>query len=625
MRHGAWRAATSPPKPPASDYLRAAQVPRLWVACPGRGMGVSQTARCSVRLTKRGRVHSSVCEIEYRLIFLAGLASRLRAHISTRSGSDSGEMFAQIWRHDAPAAVVWEGDRDQQEQKRAWHPPRAGKDKRPVMSNSVKKDSGHPRKSSKRQDRLLKRMQLQDQVTTSAELAQEWQKAGVSASAHAVRRRLLVDSLVSRGAEKKPLLSKKTIKDTPTFCRKYRDWTAEDWGKVIFSDEAPFSLGHLDKYLPREEKVSTAMSPVSCQQYWTKFTNLADTVGTESLVAKLEWPNKEMIHFSLPLSPSLSLPPPPLPSSLADPPPPTHTHPAPPKQVKREYEWLRQALCAVTVERDCPLWKRTQLQGKLENLEQVLQGVFLSLSPSFSRFFSPPSIPPSLKHMRDAAERRQQLELEHEQALAVLSAKQQEIDLLQKVRGHRSHPAPVSRVSERGGLAAGGTPASMPAILPALLGEVEVTAPTPVGQLGLPTPRPQRKTEHTLIYNTFFCLQAQVEAKKEHEGAVHLLEAKVRELEERCRTQSEQFNMLSKELEKFRLQTSKFDLLGSSHLTGGDSPSSPTKTPSLTQLLNGLATPAAKGEFRTQLVYLVTRLTRSLYMHQYTRSRSLCT
>uniref|UniRef100_A0A5F9CAP1 RIMS binding protein 2 n=1 Tax=Oryctolagus cuniculus TaxID=9986 RepID=A0A5F9CAP1_RABIT len=35
--------------------------------------------------------------------------------------------------------------------------------------------------------------------------------------------------------------------------------------------------------------------------------------------------------------------------------------------------------------------------------------------------------------MREAADRRQQLELEHEQALAVLSAKQQEIDLLQKV------------------------------------------------------------------------------------------------------------------------------------------------------------------------------------------------
>uniref|UniRef100_A0A4W5L6U0 RIMS-binding protein 2 n=1 Tax=Hucho hucho TaxID=62062 RepID=A0A4W5L6U0_9TELE len=116
--------------------------------------------------------------------------------------------------------------------------------------------------------------------------------------------------------------------------------------------------------------------------------------------------------------------------------------------------------------------------------------------------------------MREAAERRQQLELEHEQALAVLNAKQQEIDLLQ---------------------------------------------------------------------------QAQVEAKKEHEGAVHLLEvsAKVRELEEKCRTQSEQFNLLSKELEKFRLQTGKFDTLGSGTdpLTVCESPGSPNK--SLSQLFNG--------------------------------------
>ncbi|XP_067269555.1 RIMS-binding protein 2 isoform X23 [Pseudorasbora parva] len=186
------------------------------------------------------------------------------------------------------------------------------------------------------------------------------------------------------------------------------------------------------------------------------------------------------------------------------------------EQVKSEYEQLQEALYTVTVERDCALLERTELQGKLENLEQVL------------------------KHMREAAERRQQLELEHEQALAVLSAKQQEIDLLQK---------------------------------------------------------------------------AQVEAKKEHEGAVHLLEnhldsmqlrsvlrtkntmrflAKVRELEEKCRSQSEQFNLLSKELEKFRLQAGKLDILSSSQLTGSDSPGSPTKPLTLSQLLNGLTAPSGK-------------------------------
>ncbi|CDQ70072.1 unnamed protein product [Oncorhynchus mykiss] len=73
----------------------------------------------------------------------------------------------------------------------------------------VVKASGRPRKSSKRQDRLLKLIQLRNRGTTSTELAQEWQQAGVSASACTVRRRLLEDGLVSRRAAKRPLLSRK--------------------------------------------------------------------------------------------------------------------------------------------------------------------------------------------------------------------------------------------------------------------------------------------------------------------------------------------------------------------------------------------------------------------------------
>ena len=77
----------------------------------------------------------------------------------------------------------------------------------------VKKASGRPRKSRKSQDRLLKLIQLRDRGTTSTELAQEWQQACVRASARTVRRRLLEDGLVSRRAAKKPLPSRKNIKD----------------------------------------------------------------------------------------------------------------------------------------------------------------------------------------------------------------------------------------------------------------------------------------------------------------------------------------------------------------------------------------------------------------------------
>lgn len=57
------------------------------------------------------------------------------------------------------------------------------------------------------------------------------------------------------------------------------------------------------------------------------------------------------------------------------------------------------------------------------------------LPPTHPQGLSNPALSPCGQHMREAAERRQQLELEHEQALAVLNAKQQEIDLLQKVGG----------------------------------------------------------------------------------------------------------------------------------------------------------------------------------------------
>ncbi|RXM92105.1 RIMS-binding protein 2 [Acipenser ruthenus] len=72
-----------------------------------------------------------------------------------------------------------------------------------------------------------------------------------------------------------------------------------------------------------------------------------------------------------------------------------------------------------------------------------------------------------------------------------------------------------------------------------------------------------------------------------------LAEAKVRELEQKCRTQSEQFNLLSKELEKFRLQAGHFDLLSANSLAVCDTPGSPSK--SLSQLLHALAIPIGKG------------------------------
>ncbi|XP_067295808.1 RIMS-binding protein 2 isoform X2 [Pseudorasbora parva] len=149
-------------------------------------------------------------------------------------------------------------------------------------------------------------------------------------------------------------------------------------------------------------------------------------------------------------------------------------------QSQAENEELKEQLCVLSAQHSSVLEENQRLRAKLENLEQVL------------------------KHMREVADRRQQLELEHEQALAILKFKQDEIKRLQR---------------------------------------------------------------------------AQLFAKREHEGVVQMLEAKVRELEEKCRSQSEQFGMLSQELDKFRVQASKIDLSGSS----------------LTQLTNGVGLSGEAG------------------------------
>uniref|UniRef100_A0A671L8R1 RIMS-binding protein 2 n=1 Tax=Sinocyclocheilus anshuiensis TaxID=1608454 RepID=A0A671L8R1_9TELE len=84
----------------------------------------------------------------------------------------------------------------------------------------------------------------------------------------------------------------------------------------------------------------------------------------------------------------------------------------------------------------------------------------------------------------------------------------------------------------------------------------------------------------------------------EHEQALAILKfkqdeikrlqrAKVRELEEKCRSQSEQFGMLSQELDKFRVQASKIDLSGPDLLS----------SPSLTQLTNGVGLSSETGMF----------------------------
>lgn len=104
-----------------------------------------------------------------------------------------------------------------------------------------KKRSGRPKCTTARQDRHLTRLCLQDRTASSFALRRDVLEADGNISARTVRRRLVQFGLRSRRPAKKPLLSKKNLKDRLKFCRLHKDWTADDWAKVVFSDESPFS------------------------------------------------------------------------------------------------------------------------------------------------------------------------------------------------------------------------------------------------------------------------------------------------------------------------------------------------------------------------------------------------
>jgi transposase len=98
---------------------------------------------------------------------------------------------------------------------------------------------GRPRKTTITTDRRIRRAAVAHPTWSSTQIATS-SDAGVSP--RTVRMRLLKDfQLPSRKPAKKAKLSKKNIKDRLTFCRKYKDWTAEQWKNVMFSDESTFS------------------------------------------------------------------------------------------------------------------------------------------------------------------------------------------------------------------------------------------------------------------------------------------------------------------------------------------------------------------------------------------------
>lgn len=104
--------------------------------------------------------------------------------------------------------------------------------------------TGRPKITSPREDRTMKFMSLQDRRLTAKAMSIKqcptFTKNKVSCSL--VKDRLKKAGLPARVPRKKPLLSDKNRKSRYQWAKDHIDLTEEDWKKVIFSDETPFTL-----------------------------------------------------------------------------------------------------------------------------------------------------------------------------------------------------------------------------------------------------------------------------------------------------------------------------------------------------------------------------------------------
>jgi hypothetical protein len=103
---------------------------------------------------------------------------------------------------------------------------------------------GRPRKTTPREDRALaRRADALDEPSTrtiAAEVSLEHPQSPISKDT--VRRRLKEEGEVARRKLPKPRLTKKQMKARLAWAREHVQWTDEQWNRVLWSDESPFTV-----------------------------------------------------------------------------------------------------------------------------------------------------------------------------------------------------------------------------------------------------------------------------------------------------------------------------------------------------------------------------------------------
>jgi transposase len=101
--------------------------------------------------------------------------------------------------------------------------------------------SGRPRATTARHDRLIRRFVVANPLMSAVEVQRNMEDYGVRIGRHTVKNRLKDVDLKAYRPTSKPLLTGRMKAQRLAFAVKYKNWTANDWRRIMWSDEAMFS------------------------------------------------------------------------------------------------------------------------------------------------------------------------------------------------------------------------------------------------------------------------------------------------------------------------------------------------------------------------------------------------
>lgn len=117
-----------------------------------------------------------------------------------------------------------------------------------------KQHPGWPPKLNEHNERtIIRHLMIGECITAVSLIESLYVNEDIEVSVEAIYRMLRKNGFAARVKCKKPLLSKKHHEKRLNFAKRFKNWTVQDWSKVVWSDESKFQIFSSNRWILLEK------------------------------------------------------------------------------------------------------------------------------------------------------------------------------------------------------------------------------------------------------------------------------------------------------------------------------------------------------------------------------------